>query len=98
MVMGVQRKSYSAEFKREAVGLVTEQGLSVAQAARDLGIAANQLHRWKHQAESDGVRAFPGQGNARDAELAGLRRELEVVRRQRDILKKAVGIFSQQQP
>lgn len=96
--MGIQRKSYSAEFKREAVSLVTEQGLSVAQAARDLGIAANQLHRWKRQAESDGVLAFPGHGHPRDAELAGLRRELEVVRRQRDILKKAVGIFSQQQP
>lgn len=96
--MGVQRKSYSSEFKREAVSLVTEQGLSVAQAARDLGIAANQLHRWKRQAESDGARAFPGHGNDRDAELASLRRELEAVRRQRDILKKAVGIFSQQQP
>ena len=96
--MGVQRRSYSAEFKREAVQLVTEQGLSVAQAARDLGIAANQLHRWKQQAAADGKLAFPGHGNPKDAELARLRREFELMRRERDILKKAVGIFSQHQP
>ena len=93
--MRVERKQYSAEFKREAVRLVTDKGLSQAQAARDLGINENLLGRWKKQLESNGERAFPGQGQPRDEELARLRREVEVLRQERDILKKAVGIFSQ---
>lgn len=93
--MRVERKQYSAEFKREAVRLVTEKGLSLAQAARDLGINDNLLGRWKKQLASDAERAFPGQGQPRDEELARLRREVEVLRQERDILKKAVGIFSQ---
>ena len=93
--MRVERKQYSAEFKREAVRLVTDKGLSLAQAARDLGLNDNLLGRWKQQLESDGEQAFPGQGQARDEELARLRREVEVLRQERDILKKAVGIFSQ---
>jgi transposase len=93
--MRVERKQYSAEFKREAVRLVTDKGLSLAQAARDLGINDNLLGRWKKQLESNGEQAFPGQGQPRDEELARLRREVEVLRQERDILKKAVGIFSQ---
>ena len=93
--MRVERKQYSAEFKREAVRLVTDKGLSLAQAARDLGLNDNLLGRWKKQLESDGEQAFPGQGQPRDEELARLRREVEVLRQERDILKKAVGIFSQ---
>ena len=93
--MRTERKQYSAEFKREAVRLVTEKGLSVAQAARDLGLNENLLGRWKKQLEANGERAFPGQGQPQDEELARLRREVEVLRQERDILKKAVGIFSQ---
>ena len=93
--MRVERKQYSAEFKREAVRLVTDKGLSLAQAARDLGINDNLLGRWKKQIESDAERAFPGHGQPQDEEVARLRREVEVLRQERDILKKAVGIFSQ---
>ena len=93
--MRVERKQYSAEFKREAVRLVTDKGLSLAQAARDLGINDNLLGRWKKQMESDAERAFPGHGQPQDEEVARLRREMEVLRQERDILKKAVGIFSQ---
>jgi transposase len=93
--MRVERKQYSAEFKREAVRLVTDKGLSLAQAARDLGINDNLLGRWKKQLESDAERAFPGHGQPQDEELTRLRREVEVLRQERDILKKAVGIFSQ---
>lgn len=94
--MGKKRRSYSREFKLEAVGLVTEGGLSVAQAARDLGIPESALWRWKKQYEEDPEQAFPGKGRLRpeDEELRRLRRELERVRQERDILKKAVGIFS----
>ena len=78
--MGVQRKTgkrqqYTPEFKREAVRLVTEGGLSMAQVARDLGLTDNLVSRWKKEAEMNGQRAFPGQGHPQDEELARLRRE-----------------------
>lgn len=91
-----RRRSYSREFKLEAVALVTEGGLSVAQAARDLGIAESVLGRWKKQFAEVPEQAFPGKGRLKpqDEELHRLRRELARVRQERDILKKAVGIFS----
>jgi transposase len=94
--MGKKRRSFSKEFKLEAVALVTEKGLSVAQAARDLGISENVLGRWKREFLEDPSEAFPGKGRlkSQDEELARLRRENEILRQERDILKKAVGIFS----
>lgn len=102
--MGMQRKQHSAEFKREAVRLWQEEGRNASQLARDLDINRNLLAKWKaqldtaQQAQAAGrsdYQAFPGQGNPADAELARLRRENEVLRQERDILKKAVSIFSQ---
>jgi transposase-like protein len=97
--MGIQqktinRKQYSSEFKREAVRLVTEGGLSMAQVTRDLGLNDNLVSRWKKEAEQNGQRAFPGQG-PQDEELARLRRENEVLRQEREILPLAISIFSQ---
>ena len=97
--MGVQhkptrRKHYSSEFKREAVRLVTEGGLSIAQAARDLGLDDNMVSRWKKEAEQNGQRAFPGQGHPQDEELSRLRREVEMLRQEREILKKAISIIA----
>ena len=91
----IKRKQYSGEFKREAVRLVTEGGLSIAQVARDLGLNDNLIGRWKKEAEQNGQRAFPGQGHPQDEELSRLRREVEVLRQEREILKKAISIFSQ---
>lgn len=96
--MAAKRKQYTSEFKHQAVRLVTEQGLSIAQAARDLDINDNLLSRWKKELEAQGAQAFPGQGHIQEDELARLRREVEVLRREREILKKAVGIFSQHLP
>jgi transposase len=96
--MGVERKQYSREFKYEAVRLVTEGRLSIAQAARDLGINDNMLSRWKKEFEQNSQQAFAGHGHSQDDELARLRRENEVLRREREILKKAVSIFSQHLP
>jgi len=75
------------------VRLVTEQGLSLAQAARDLGIDDNLLGRWKKELEAQGAKAFPGQGHLQDAALARLRREVEVLRQEREVLKKP-SLFS----
>jgi len=94
----VPRKSYSAEYKQEAVRLVEEQGISLAQAARDLGINQNLLCMWRKQSLAQGKKAFPGHGNPTEAELSKLRKENELLRREREILKKAVGIFSQHLP
>ncbi len=92
----MERKSYSAEYKQEAVRLVTEGGVSMAQAAGDLGIRYQMLLRWKRELQEQGSQAFPGKGRLADEELARLRGEVEVLRQERDILKKAVGIFSHQ--
>lgn len=94
--MGDRRRSFSREFKVEAVRLVTEGGLSLSQAARDLGIRESVLGRWKKQLAADPEEAFPGKGHLKshDEELRRLRRKNEILRQERDILKKAVGIFS----
>ncbi len=88
------RKLYAREFKIEAVKLVTERGLSRKQVARDLGVDVTTLRRWITELDADGERAFPGHGHPGDQELTRLRRENEVLRQERDILKKAIGIFS----
>ena len=52
------------------------------------------VYRWRRQLEAEGVRAFPGNGNPRDEELARLRKEVRELREERDILRKAAVIFS----
>ena len=93
--MSQNRKQYTAEFKQEAVRLAEELG-NVAQAARDLGIHESMLHRWKQQLAEHGDEAFPGQGHFRsDAEtILQLRRENEILRQEREILKKTLSIFA----
>jgi len=91
-----KRHRYDRAFKVEAVRLITEERRKVAQVARELGINANQLHRWKSKFAEDGQSAFPGKGNltTEQEELRKLRREVFDLREERDILKKAVAIFS----
>ena len=86
------RKTYSKEFKLEAVRLAKQRGF--AQTARDLGLNANLIHKWRARLDQDGERAFPGQGTPRDEELARLQRDNARLREEVAILKKAVGIFS----
>ena len=94
--MGARRRSFSREFKLEAVRMVTEGGHSLAQVARDLDIRPDMLRRWRQQQDQDPEQAFPGVGQrkARDEEMWQLRRKLERVTAERDILKKALGIVS----
>ena len=82
----VKRQQYPPEFKLEAVRLSNEGTRTVAAVAADLGIAANQLHRWRRQQSQSGVHAFPGNGklSSRDEELHHLRRELKCVTEERD--------------
>jgi len=92
------RRTFNAEFKREAVRLVTERGVTVAQAARDLDLHPNVLRKWVKDAKGNGSSAFPGRGRQRpdDAELSRLRRELEKTKAERDILKKAIAFFAKE--
>ncbi len=94
--MGSTRRSFSREFKLEAVRMVTEGGHSLVQVARDLDIRPDMLRRWRHQLAKDPEQAFPGVGQrtTRDEEMWQLRRNLERVTQERDILKKALGIVS----
>lgn len=97
--MGNARKQYSKEYKLEAVKLITERGFSVAQTARNLGVSENMLHRWRKELGDRGEeKAFPGNGVPVEQELALLRAELEKLRRERDILKKATIFFAQHHP
>ena len=92
------RRSYSHEFKLEAVRMVTEQGLSVAEVARDLEIHANLLRSWKRRLAKEGNQAFPGNGKppADQDELRQLREEVRKLRMERDILKKATAFFAKE--
>ncbi|MEJ7591180.1 MAG: transposase [Planctomycetaceae bacterium] len=82
------RRRHTAEFKHQAVMLVTKQGLSLAEAARRLGIHSNLLRNWKRSLEKNGAPASPKQPSALEAENARLRAENERLRMEREILKK----------
>jgi transposase len=90
------RRSYDKEFKREAIRLVIEEGQSASVVERNLGIGKSTVSRWIREFKDDPEYAFPGKGRlkAPDDELRKLQRENERLRRERDILKKAVAIFS----
>ena len=105
--MGIRRcpnvrkktKTYTREFKLEAVRLITEKGYSIAEASRNLGVEYSVLRRWKKQLADDPQHAFPGKGRlkAPDEELRQMKRELERVTEERDILKKALAYFAEDQ-
>jgi len=91
-----QRKSFSKEFKEEAVRLVETGDKTVAQLARELGLRRNQLYKWKEQIAKKGLEAFPGHGGrpGKNDEVSRLKRELARVKEERDILKKAAAYFA----
>jgi transposase len=97
-MMSEKRRNYNAEFKREAVRLITDHGYGVAETARNLGINTNMLRRWKRQLQADQNGAFPGKGHlsAEQEELRRLRDENRRLRMERDILKKATAFFAKE--
>ncbi len=89
-------RKYDLEFKLEAVRMAAEPGVTARDVERRLGIGQGVLSRWKRQLRNDSAQAFPGKGHLKpeDERLRRLKRECERLRRERDILKKAVAIFS----
>ena len=96
--MRKKRRQYTKEFKIEAVHLVVQEGRSISEVARELGIGENLLHRWKKKYEEGKTDPFPGQGrlSPEDEELRRLRRENERLRMEHEILKKAVANISEE--
>lgn len=91
-----KRPKYDRQFKIDAVELIVKKGRTVASVARDLGVSDMTLHGWKKTYLADRNQSFPGNGvrKAVDAEMFQLRRELAIVKEERDILKKAMAVFS----
>ena len=96
--MTTQRKSYSRQFKIDAVRLVTDEGYMISEAARNLGIHPNLLGKWKSQLGTELGDAFPGKGHmtSEKEELYRLRKENQRLRMEREILKKAAAFFAKE--
>ena len=92
------RRTFSREFKLEAVRLVNERGVAVKQAARDLGLHENVLRKWVRELVADPQQAFPGQGQMKpeQAEIERLKKEVAKLKMERDILKKAAAYFARE--
>ena len=92
------RRTYTSQFKREGVELVEREGLSVAEAARRLGVDQTLLRSWKMKFQEQGDQAFPGAGQrtAIEEENRQLREENARLKMERDILKKATAFFARE--
>jgi transposase len=94
----MRRRKFSREFKIEAIKLVRERGVSVAQAGRELDVHENVLRKWIKELGSDPAHAFPGPGQMKpeQLEIERLRREVNKLKAERDILKKAAAFFAKE--
>jgi len=94
----MQRRKFSREFKLEAVRLVKDRGVAVAQAARDLDLHENVLRKWVRQLAGDPQHVFPGHGQMKpeQQEIDRLRKEVAKLKAERDILKKAAAFFAKE--
>jgi transposase len=94
--MAGKRKAYTAEFKLQAVKMILEQQLSVAEVARRLDVGENLLHTWKKAHAQKGADAFPGSGHQtpQEEEIRKLKADAKRLEAERDILKKATAFFA----
>jgi transposase len=89
-----KRRRYTEDFKREAVALVTEQGYSVAEAARSLDVGENQIRRWRQKFEQESAQGELS--STEREELERLRKEIRQLRMEKEILKKASAYFAKE--
>ena len=91
-----KRRKFSEQFKHEAVGLTDRSGTTVSQVARDIGVGAGLLGRWRRELLVGKAKAFSGSGVPRDQELTTLKRELARVKKERDFLRDAAAFFAKE--
>ena len=96
--MSEKRRTYDNEFKLSAVKMIVEGGMRVSRISKDLGVNENLLYKWKRDYLLDQQQAFPGKGRMKpeEEELRKLKRELQTVKMERDILKKAIAFFAKE--
>ena len=94
--MAKKRRTYTREFKLDAIQLAETSDKSIAEIERDLGLSVGQIHHWRRQLADEGADAFPCKGHLKpqDEIIRQLRRENEILRQERDILKKAISVFA----
>ena len=92
-------RNYDKEFKINTVNLYKNSDRSINAIAQEMGLATSTLAKWIQAYGEQGEKGFPGKGNpkAHEEEVRALRKELAHVRQERDILKKAIAIFSEPQ-
>ena len=97
--MTKKQKKYTKEFKLETIELARTSGKNDSQLERELGLSRGCLYTWRKQLEQAGDQAFPGKGHLKptDEYVRTLERELAIVQQERDILKKALAIFTRSQ-
>jgi len=97
--MSKVRRDFTREFKIETVRLSYQTNKTLDEFAEDMGISRSSLSRWRSEFRDDPQQAFPGKGQPkeRDAEIAQLKKQLRQAEMERDVLKKALAIFSQTQ-
>lgn len=95
--MSKQRKTYTRDFKLEAIRLAETSGRTIAQVERELGLSQGTIFHWRQALQRHGGEAFPGQGHLlpNDERLRQLERENAILRQERDILKKAIAVVSE---
>ena len=96
--MSEKRKTCDKEFKLSAVKMILDGEMSISRVSRDLGVNQNSLHTWKKAYLEDQQNAFPGKGRMKpeEEELRKLKKELSIVKMERDILKKAIAFFAKE--
>ncbi len=94
--MSKQRKTYTREFKLEALRLAETSGRPITQVERELGLSQGTIAHWRREVQRNGGEAFPGHGHLLPSEerLRQLERENAIPRQERDILKKAIAVVS----
>jgi len=99
--MGRRRKEYTKEFKEAAVKLYTEGDKSLQEVSNELGMHPENIRRWLRESKegaAKNIRVFPGRGNPRDEEIHRLRKKVETLQEENEILKKAMVIFAEKKP
>jgi transposase len=96
--MAKTRRTFTSQFKAEAVRRIADQGKSLAEVARELDLGESMLRAWKQALTTEGSQPFPGKGNppAHEEELRRLRAEVKRLQMERDILKKATAFFARE--